>query len=177
MPWPANLCDGEAAYVAARRYKVSLMRSATKSLAVLLAASLALMPAAALGAEAIHFEKESLFAYEGQLHHKEVHALAFHPGTTTGHLHISLNDGKHMTVEYAVANQGKLVAQAQAAGTRVQVAKATAKKTAPVKHRLRYIAAGILVVVILVVLAVLLIGRRRTLAEEGSEASGESGAS
>jgi len=46
-----------------------------------------------------------------------------------------------------------------------------------VKHRLRYIAAGILVVVILVVLAVLLIGRRRTLAEEGSEASGESGAS
>lgn len=130
------------------------------------------MPTASAGAAAIHFEKETLSAYEGQLRHKKVHAIALHPGTTTGHLHISLNDGRHMTVEYATANQSKLVAQAQAAGTRVTVAKAT-KSTAPVKHKLRYIAAGILVVVILIVLAVLLIGRRRALAEE-SGGAGES---
>lgn len=147
------------------------MRATIRRFAGALVLSLAILPTAA-GAAAIHFEKETLSAYEGQLRHKEVHAIALHPGTTTGHLHISLNDGRHMTVEYAVANQSKLVAQAQAAGTRVTVAKAT-KSTAAVKHKLRYIAGGILIVVILIVLAVLLIGRRRALAE-GSGGPGES---
>ena len=138
---------------------------------VLTAAVLA-VPAGAV----VHFEKESLSAYEGQLRHKQVHSDAFHPGTPTGHLHVSLNDGKHMTVAYAPAQQARLVAQAQAVGAHVQVAKAAAK-TAPVKHKLRYIAAGILIVVILIVLAVLLIGRRRTIVEEAREAPGESSAS
>jgi len=151
-----------------------MMRSSRLPAAVLLALSIALAaPALAL---AIHFESEGLSAYEAQLHHKQVHADAFHPGTPTGHLHVSLNDGKHMTVAYAPAQQARLVAQAQAVGAHVQVAKAAAK-TAPVKHKLRYIAAGILIVVILIVLAVLLIGRRRTLAEEAPEAPGESSAS
>ncbi len=152
-----------------------MTRSFRLPAAVLLAISTVLaVPALAL---AIHFEREGLAAYEGQLRKKEVHADAFHPGATVGHLHVSLNDGKHMTVEYATAQQAKLVAQAQAAGARVKVATAKAKSTVAVKHKLRYYAAGALVVVILVVLAVLLIGRRRTLAEEGSKASGESAAS
>lgn len=148
------------------------MRS-SKLLATLLASGLALTSVAPALA-AIHFEKESLAAYEGQLRKKQIHADAFHPGTPVGHLHVSLNDGKHMTIEYAPAQQAKLVAQAQASGTRVKVATAKAKSTAAVKHKLRYYAAGALVVVILIVLAVLLIGRRRTLAEEGREAPGES---
>jgi hypothetical protein len=53
----------------------------------------------------------------------------------------------------------------------VKVATVTVKKTAPVKHKLRYIAGGILIVVIIVVLIVLLVGRRRAVAGEGAEPS------
>ncbi|HXP98974.1 MAG TPA: hypothetical protein VN845_02780, partial [Solirubrobacteraceae bacterium] len=87
-----------------------------------------------------------------------------------------MNNGTHYTVEYASTEQGKLVAQAQADHARVQVATVTVKKTAPVKHKLRYIAGGILIVVIIVVLIVLLIGRRRAIADEGPRASEESAA-
>jgi hypothetical protein len=130
-----------------------------------LAAMVLALPA---GAATVHFQKESVKAYEGQLRKGEVHAVTFHPGTPTGHLHISLNDGGHMTVAYAPAEQAKLVAAAQAANTRVKVASASVKaKAAPVKHKLRYIVGGALIVVIVVVLVVLLIGRRRAVAGEG----------
>jgi hypothetical protein len=132
---------------------------------------------ASLAAAAVHFEKETLQAYEGQLRHHEIHAVTFHPGTPTGHLHISLNNGGHMTVAYVPSQQGKLVAQAQAANARVKIATSTAKKTAAVHHKLRYIAGGILIAVIVVVLVVLLIGRRRAVAGEGPPPSGESAAS
>lgn len=148
------------------------------ALALLCIAVLALLVAAPAVAAGIHFERESLKSYEGQLHKGEVHALTFHPGAggSAGHLHISLNNGEHMTVTYVASEQGKLVAQAQAANTRVKVATATTKKTAAVKHKLRYIAGGILIVVIVVVLIVLLVGRRRAVAgEDGPPASsGES---
>jgi hypothetical protein len=140
---------------------------------LLVAAAIA-VPAGA--ATVIHFQKEALSAYEAQLHKGEVHALTFHPGTTTGHLHISMDNGTHYTVAYAASEQSKLVAQAQADHARVQVATVTVKKTAPVKHKLRYIAGGILIVVIVVVLIVLLIGRRRALAEEGPHSSEEGAA-
>jgi hypothetical protein len=133
--------------------------------------------AVSAGATRVHFQKESVQAYEGQLHKGEVHAVTFHPGATTGHLHISLNNGGHMTVAYAASQQGKLVAQAQAANARVKIATLTTKKTAAVHHKLRYIAGGILIFVILVVLVVLLIGRRRAVADEGGTSSGESAAS
>jgi hypothetical protein len=73
-----------------------------------------------------------------------------------------------MSVSYATGEQAKLLAAAQAASARVKVATATAKKAAPAKHKLRYIAGGILIVVIVVVLIVLLIGRRRAVAGEGA---------
>lgn len=154
-----------------------MTRSFRLPAALLLAASVALaVPALAL---AIHFEKESLATYQGQLSHHQVHVDSFHPGTPTGHLHISLTNGGHATVAYTTAEQGKLVAQAQGDGVRVKVATLKTAKAAAVHHKLRYIAGGILIVVILIVLIVLLIGRRRTLAEEGrgepSGASGESG--
>jgi hypothetical protein len=141
-----------------------VVNGALAALCLALGAAVFALPA---GAAAVHFEKETLQAYEAQLHHGQVHALTFHPGPTIGHLHISLNNGGHMTVSYAVTEQGKLVAQAQAANARVKIAAATTKKTAAVKHKLRYIAGGILIVVIIVVLIVLLIGRRRAVAEEG----------
>lgn len=151
-------------------------RAVNAALAVLCLALGAAAFAVPAGAASVHFEKESLQAYEAQLHHGQVHALTFHPGTPTGHLHISLNNGGHMTVAYAVTEQGKLVAQAQAANARVKIAAATTKKTAAAKHKLRYIAGGILIVVIIVVLIVLLIGRRRAVAGEGPAPSEESAA-
>lgn len=135
-------------------------------------------PAVPAGAATVHFEKETLRAYEGQLHKGEVHAVTFHSGSPSGHLHISLNNGGHMTVEYPAAQQAKLVAAAEAANTRVKVATVKVKKTAAVKHKLRYIAGGLLILVIIVVLVVLLIGRRRALAEgDPHSPQGESAAS
>jgi hypothetical protein len=118
---------------------------------------------------AIHFEREDLPALNQQLGHREVHSLSFHPSATgPGHVHVSLNDGRHMTVEYAASEQAQLVALGHTDGARVTIAKAKAKPAKkPVKHKLRYIAAGILVVVIVVVAAVLLIDRRRKLGEAG----------
>jgi hypothetical protein len=125
----------------------------------------AAMATAAFAATAIHFEKETLPALEKQLRAHEVHALAFHPSPTPGHIHASLNNGSHMTIVYAPAEQERLVALAHAQGTPVAVAvkSTTAKKT--VHHKLRYIAGGILVAVIIVVAVVLLIDRRRKLRE------------
>jgi hypothetical protein len=155
------------------------MNRSTGGLNVVLAAACALLVAAVIAlpagaATVIHFQQEGVQAYVVQLHKGEVHALTFHPGTTTGHLHISMDNGKHYTVAYASSEQGKLVAEAQAGHARVQIAAVQVKKTAPVKHKLRYIAGGILIVVIIVVLIVLLIGRRRALADEGPRAPGES---
>lgn len=154
------------------------IRRPNAALALLCIALLALLAAAPALAAGIHFEREGMKSYEAQLHKGEVHALTFHPGKggEVGHLHISLNNGEHMSVTYAAGQQGKLLAQAQAANARVKVATATTKKAAPVKHKLRYIAGGILIVVIVVVLIVLLVGRRRAVAGEGPQAppSGES---
>lgn len=157
------------------------MNRSTKGLNAVLVAVCAILAAIVIAAPAsattiIHFQKEGVAAYEAQLHKGEVHALTFHPGTPTGHLHISMNNGTHFTVAYASGEQAKLVAQAEGLHARVQIAAVSVKKTTPVKHKLRYIAGGILIVVIVVVLVVLLIGRRRALAEEGSPPSAESGA-
>jgi hypothetical protein len=132
--------------------------------------ALASISATALGATAIHFEAESLSALEAQLQHHQVHALSIHPAAGTGHVHVSLNDGRHMTVAFASTEEAHLIAIGHAAGTPVVVAKAKAKKaTKAAHHKLRYIAAGILVIVIIVVAAVLLIDRRRKLREGGGE--------
>ena len=115
-------------------YKVPRMnRSMKRSAGFPAMACLALIlsvTAVSAGAAAIHFEKETLRAYEGQLHKGEVHAVTFHPGTGTGHMHVSLNNGGHMTVEYPASQQAKLVAAAQAANTPVKVATVKAKKAA-----------------------------------------------
>jgi len=143
------------------------------SVACTLGACLA-MSATALGASPIHFEPESVSALEGQLHHSQVHALSVHPAATTDHVHVSLNDGRHMTVAIASAEEAHLIAIARAQGTPVAIAKAKPKKAVKAaKHKLRYIAAGILVIVIIVVAAVLLLDRRRKLGEAGGDEASE----
>jgi hypothetical protein len=137
----------------------------------LLAAALTLaLTASASAATVIHFQPESVSALNVQLHHHEVHALTFHPTPAPGHVHVSLNDGRHLTVVYTASEEAQLVALAHADGTPVAVAVAKPKAAAkPVHHTLRYVAGGILVVVIIVVAAVLLVDRRRKLGEEGGD--------
>jgi hypothetical protein len=126
-------------------------------------------------ATAIHYESETLTVLQGQLGHHEVRSVSFHPGTGTGHIHATLKDGRHLTVVYADSEQAQLIAQARAEGARVTIAKAKAKAAKkPAKHKLRYIAGGILVVVIIVVAAVLLVDRRRKLNESGADRVTES---
>jgi hypothetical protein len=133
----------------------------------LLAAALTLVLAApATATSAIHFQHEGVPALKVQLRHHEVHAVTFHPTPAPGHVHVSMNDGRHFTVMYITGEQAQLVALARANGTRYAVALTKSKAAAkPVHHTLRYIAGGILIVVIIVVAAVLLVDRRRKLAE------------
>jgi hypothetical protein len=133
---------------------------------VALAASLLIATAAAQAATAIHFQRESLPALEAQLAKHEVHALSFHPVPAPGHVHVSLNDGRHMTVVYAAPDQAQLIARARALGVPVDVAVAKAKAASKTTHhKLRYIAAGLVIVVIVVVTVVLLVDRRRRVNE------------
>jgi hypothetical protein len=145
------------------------------SVVCLLGASLAIS-ASAVAATVIHFERESVPALTTQLNHAQVHALSFHPASPTGHVHVSLNDGRHMTVAYTPSEQAQLLALAHAHNTSVTIAKAKTTTAKPAHHKLRYIAGGILVLVIIVVLAVLLIDRRKKLGEAGGEGAGEGAA-
>jgi hypothetical protein len=155
--------------------RAPLIRKTALSVVCLICACLAMTATAtALAATAIHFQRESLPALKTQLGHHEVHALAFHPATGTGHIHVSMNDGRHLTVPYSTPEQAQLIAQARADGTPVTIAQAKpAAVKQPVQHKLRYIAGGILVVVIVVVAAVLLVDRRRKLGEAGEDEAGE----
>ncbi len=136
----------------------------------LLSAVLAVALATATNASAatvIHFQSESLPAFEAQLHKHEVHAVTFHPTPAPGHIHVSMNDGHHYTVVYAAGEQAHLVALATANGARYTVATVKPKAAKSTHHTLRYIAGGIVIVVIVVVVTVLLVDRRRKLNEGG----------
>jgi hypothetical protein len=136
----------------------------------LLSAVLAVALATATSASAatvIHFQSESLPAFEAQLHKHEVHAVTFHPTPAPGHIHVSMNDGRHFTVVYAAGEQAHLVALATANGARYTVATVKPKAAKSTHHTLRYIVGGIAIVVIVVVVTVLLVDRRRKLNEGG----------
>lgn len=148
------------------------MRSTRAARIALLSAVLAVALAAANASAAttvIHFQSESLPAFEAQLHKHEVHAVTFHPTPAPGHVHVSMNDGRHYTVVYAAGEQAQLVALAHANGARYTVATVKPKAAKSTHHTLRYIAGGIVIVVIVVVVTVLLVDRRRKLGERGGD--------
>ncbi|HWX43723.1 MAG TPA: hypothetical protein VNY52_00205 [Solirubrobacteraceae bacterium] len=145
------------------------LAAACAALALLVLAPTALALVSAPGAEpaaaAIHFQHESYQQLLTQLRNREVHAVVLHPKGYKAH--VSLDNGGHMTVTYVPAEESRLAEEVRASGASFAVAAST-HKAAPVHHKLRYIAGGVLIVVILIVLVVLLIGRRRALDEEGS---------
>ncbi len=141
------------------------LATTTPLVACAIAFALASTPAFA-ATTVIHFQHESLPALEAQLAKHEVHALAFHPTPAPGHVHVSLNNGQHMTVVYAPAEQAQLEARAKAVGTPYAIAVAKSKTASKASHhKLRYIAAGLVILVIIVVTAVLLVDRRRRVNE------------
>jgi hypothetical protein len=157
--------------------KVPRMKSTRAIRIALLSAILAVAvtAASASAATVIHFQSESLPAFEAQLHKHAVHAVTFHPTPAPGHIHVSMNDGRHYTVVYTAGEQAQLVALASANGARYTVATVKPKAAKSTHHTLRYIAGGIVIVVIVVVVTVLLVDRRRKLGERGDEVAARDG--
>jgi hypothetical protein len=147
-----------------------MIRTKTASLTHKLLLCLALMTAAAVlpsaiaaGAEGtITYQHESFQSYGKQLAGGQIKAVTINKRLRS--LHVSLKDGSHVLAKYAAHEEPKVVSALEAKGVTPTIeskAQALKEATKPVKHKLRYIAGGILVVVVIVVGAVLLIDRRR----------------
>lgn len=111
---------------------------------------------------AVHYTKESIAAYEQQLASGQIASATFNKKVRS--VHLLLKSGEYVLIHYGAGEQKKYQEQLTAKGVPVTIqSKAQANKEAktPVKHKLRYIVGGILVVVVLIVGAVLLVDRRR----------------
>jgi hypothetical protein len=106
---------------------------------------------------------ESQQAYEHQLAAGEIAEATFNKRIRS--LHIVLRNGQHFRFRYPPKDQPTLAAALKATHVPVTILTPTeAKKEAskaPVKHKLRYIAGGILIAVVVIVGGVLLFDRRR----------------
>jgi hypothetical protein len=125
---------------------------------------LALPAAQAFGEEAaITYTKESLPAYEQQLAAGQIASVTINKRLRS--LRITLKDGSHVLAHYAAKQEPEVSAALKAKGVSVVVlSPAAAKKEAskaPVHHKLRYIAGGILIAVVVIVGGVLFWDRRR----------------
>lgn len=143
------------------------IRGVVGLLACLLA--LASLTQTVVAATVIHYQHESYQTFQKQLAHGEIRTATFNKKPHS--VHVLLVDGRHVLAVYPSHDEPQIAAALSAKGVSVSVEKHKSK-TAPVHHTLRYIAGGILVIVILAILAVLLIGRRRSLAEEGAGEAG-----
>jgi ATP-dependent Zn protease len=154
-----------------------MIRSTSPSPAIKIALSLALpvlvlalaaAPSqAAEGTTGVHWTKETLQEFNKQLAAGEIKSVTVNKRVRS--LHLTLKDGRHMLFKYGAHEEPKYAAQLQAKHvpvTVLQPAQAAKEAKKPAKHKLRYIAGGILVAVVLVVGAVLLIDRRRKRADE-----------
>ena len=126
--------------------------------------TLAVPAANAFAAEVtIKYKDENGQEFERQLAAKEIQAATFNKRIRS--LHILLKNGEHFRYIYAKKGEPALAAQLEAKHIPVTVltpeeAKSEASK-APVKHKIRYIAGGILIVVIVIVGGVIIWDRRR----------------
>lgn len=133
-------------------------RSAVPFIAVLIAVLLAFTALFAAPAAALRSKPTSLSALEAQIAAGKVRSATFNKKAHT--VRVVLADGTRELVSYPSHNQPQLAAQLQAKGARVRVAKVTIAKK-PAAHRLRYIAAAVLVVLVVIVALVLGLNRRR----------------
>jgi hypothetical protein len=133
---------------------------------VSLACAWLLAGAVAANAATIAYTPESYAEYQQQLASGKVKAVIINKRVRS--LRVTLTDGRHVLAKYKPKEEKQAAAALQAKHVPATVLtpaqgikelKAVPKK--PVKHKLRYIAGGVLIVVIIIVAAVLLIRRRR----------------
>lgn len=126
--------------------------------ALCLALSLTALPAAA---ETINYVKESKQAYESQLAKDEIASVTFNKRVRS--MRITLKNGEHFLYHYEPKASPALIATLKTHRVPVTVLtpEQAKKEVKPAKHKLRYIAGGILIVVLIVVGVVLLVNRRR----------------
>jgi hypothetical protein len=141
------------------------LRRAALPLAACLAIAALAPPAVAADGIAV-YQHESEKAFEAQLASGQIKAATINKKVRT--VRLTLNDGRHMLAKYPAHQEQRVAAELEAKGVPVAVlgkAHGEKAKSKPVHHKLRYIAAGILVAVIVVVGAVLLVNRRLQRAE------------
>ncbi len=119
------------------------------------------LPAAGLAATTPEYTKESQQAYEKQLKAGEITEGTFNKKLRS--LHIKTKNGDLFIYKYPKKGEPDLAKQLEAHHVTVTILKPSeaAKEVKPAKHKLRYIAGGILIVVILIVGVVLLVNRTR----------------
>jgi hypothetical protein len=120
------------------------------------------LPAVGLAAATPTYTPESQQAYEKQLHAGEIAEGTFNKKLRS--LHIKTKNGDLFIYKYPKKGEPALASQLKAQHITVTILKPSeaAKEVKPAKHKLRYIAGGILIVVILIVGVVLLVNRRRS---------------
>lgn len=139
----------------------------SKAVGALAALSLLMLISAALadGAEppTVKYAPESLATYQQQLAAGQIKAVTINKRVRS--LRVTLKDGRYELAKYAPHEEPKIASALQAKGVTVNVLQPTEAvkevKKAPVKHKLRYIAGGILIVVVVVVGLVLYVDRKR----------------
>ena len=131
---------------------------ARRPVALFIAVLLVVTALFAAPAVALRSKAASVSALQGQIDAGKVRSATFNKKAHT--VHITLTDGTRELVSYPSHNEPQLAAQQQAKGARVKVDRAKTTKK-PAAHRLRYIAAGVLVVLVVIVALVLGLNRRR----------------
>jgi hypothetical protein len=135
------------------------------TLAALALALLALGAPSALGA--VGYQDESFTEYEAQLTAGQIREAAINKRLRT--VRVTLKDGRHVRAKYAPHEEPRVLRELRARHVAVtvlstsQAKKEQAKR--PVKHKLRYIAGGIVIAVVVIVGGVVLYNRRRRMAE------------
>jgi hypothetical protein len=123
----------------------------------------ALLAPAALAASLPAYKKETLQEYEQQLASGQIQSAVINKRIRT--VRVTLKNGELVKAQYLAHTEPQVADALKARGISVTVltpaqAKAEASK-APVHHKLRYIAGGILIAIIVIVGGVLLWDRRR----------------
>jgi hypothetical protein len=127
------------------------------SCALLLGAGLA-----AAGESTITYKHESLQEYEKQLAEGKIQAASINKVVRS--IRITLKDGSYVLAKYNKGEEPKVKHALLAKGvtpTILSHAQATKEAKVSPKHKLRYIAGGIVIVVLIVVGGVLFIDRKR----------------
>jgi hypothetical protein len=122
----------------------------------------------ARGEATVEYTKETLSQYEGQLNSGQIQSVTVNKRLRS--LRITLKDGRHVIVYYAPKTGPQYYDALKAKGVPVSfLGVAPVKHSKTVHHKLRYIAAAILVAALVIVGVVLYFNRRRQPAPDPHE--------